>query len=359
MSLHEINRLAALFQLKYALKAEAAPRVVPPKILEAAKDKVRTAWKNYVNTNQTITSTAPTMIMHLANNEHPYAKAILKGMNDLVDRIDQLTPLKLFNWINRIAKDIEKISNWNSSGIMDTIHDNVRVTRQPEANLRELIKNKFGHQLVPLSSMLVDAANLLARALLKKPDTVAKKAKSPPPMGKSKDQLRVFMQSNPDAARYGLDSEEVFRQALERNRPLIEKFIRSLKVKEDPNRPGKYIRPTPTTGPEVLKLTNEIKRGLPQGTNVEALEQGTIEPAESLFLEPPDEADEPEEHIIEGDPNIIEVEHFDPMVDVRQKEKVKQEDEERKKRQEEFEMKQNSKYAQLNREIIFLRKVGL
>jgi len=345
MSLHEINRLAALFQLKYDLKSEAAPRVVPPKMLEAAKEYTKTAWRNYVNT----LGKEPTMLMHLTNQNNPYAKAVFDGMNKLVDRIDQLTPLKLFNWINRIAKDVEKIANYNNSEIRDIIHENVRATSEPERNMRAHIKNKFGHQLVPLSSLLIKGARLLARALGRNEGLIAKQAAPPPPQEMPKYKIRNFMLSNPDAAKYGLTSEEVFRQALEKNRPLVEKFMRTLLDN----------KPPVTTGALVKQLADDIKAKISQGPNIEALEKESFEPAESLCLEPPDEADEPEEHIIEGNPNIIEVERFDPMVDVRQKEKVKQEDEERRKREEEFEMKQNSKYAQLDRELIFLRKVGL
>ena len=351
MSLHEINRLAALFQLRYDLKAEAAPQVVPPKMVEAAKEYTKTAWRNYVNT----LGKDPTMIMHLTNHNHPYAKAVYDGMNKLVDKIDQLTPLKLFNWINRIAKDIEKIANYNNSEIRGLIHDNVRVTSQPELNMRAHIKNKFGHELVPLSSLLIKGANLLARAVGHNErgeslaPLVAKQAKGPPPKEMPKYKILNFMQSNPDAARYGLTSEDIFQKALERDRPLVEKFMRTLLD-------GK---PPVTTGAGVKKLTDDIKSKIAPGPNTEALEKESFEPAESLCLEPPDEADVPEEHVIEGNPHIIEVDRFDPMVDVRQKEKVKQEDEERKKREEEFEMKQNSKFAQCDRELIFLRKVGL
>lgn len=345
MSLHEINRLAALFQLRYDLKAEAAPRVVPPKMLEAAKEYTKTAWRNYANT----LGQDPTMLMHLTNHNHPYAKAVFDGMNKLVDRIDQLTPLKLFNWINRIAKDVEKVANYNNSEIRNLIHESVRATSEPERNMRAHIKNKFGHELVPLSSLLIKGAKLLARALGKSEGLVAKQAKGPPPKEMPKYKIRNFMLSNPDATKYGLTSEDIFQQALERNRPLVEKFMRTLLD-------GK---PPVTTGAGIKQLTDEIKSKIVPGPNTEALEKESFEPAESLCLEPPDEADVPEEHIIEGNPHIIEVERFDPMVDVKQREKVKQEDEERKKREEEFEIKQNSKYAQLNRELIFLRKVGL
>ena len=344
MKVDRLNKLAELFELKCNLKLGAARLPLPPPLpfpeaTASAKKEIKEAYKMYVDGK---TAKEP-IIQMLSNDNQPYPKLLAASMKKFISEIDFITPLKIFNRANKIAKSIRVIAAYNESGARHTIQDNTRRTRESEDNYRELIKSKFGMILMRLSSMLVNAATVLAGSLNIDFSLLATKIEAPPIKELSKDALLRFTRT-PQAKQYGLDSLYVIQVALQRNRPLVTNFINSISRGH-----------VPKAGPELKKLTDNIRSEFAlKGTNVESLDEQSeqaYEPPESLF-----EEDIEEPHFIEGDPHRADPSVLDPMVDVRKMQQVKKEEEEKANRRKEWEEKMMSKYnsASLYK---FLRKV--
>ena len=237
----------------------------------------------------------------------PYLKELQSHLEKFVINIDNLSPVVIFNRANTIAHEIEYIANYHKSHARETVHDKTRAIREPERNYRELIKSKLGLALSPLSSLFVNAIRILGKALEKDPSTFAGKVGEPPAKVMGKNEIRNFMLMYPnEATKYGLVSEEVWQQALQINRRLIEQFIRAVK---------KGV--VPTTGLEVKKLTDSIRAGIgyqPMHTE----EEGPVRAPQDMFQYPEEEpiAIDPDD---KADPVVL-----DPMEEVRKQEQIKQ-----------------------------------
>ena len=236
----KIVRLARFFELKYNLKSEAASL---QEIIDDVKKNIINAYALYVSGE---TSKEPVLKI-LANAGEPFSKSLIITMEDMVNNIDNLSQVQLFNRINKVLGNIKEVKTDPDKSVRNFINSAIRISKESDKNYREHLKSKFEMVLYRVSSILEKQAKILQK-FLPKETPLSGASVSPERKELSKDKLLMFMHT-PAAQSYGLDSLDTLSLVLN-DYDLRQKLTTLINAIDRGH--------VPINGPDIMQATKEI-----------------------------------------------------------------------------------------------------
>lgn len=275
----KIIRFAKILELKHGLNSKAA--LDPNRVVLEAKRDLLNAYRLYVSG----TSAKDDVLSQLYNVGESFSQLFMTKMEDVVSNIDKLSenPEEFLSSINELSRMIS--DKQNKQMVRDFI--NKKVSNQKKS---DQLKVKVELVFKRLSSILSGLSKNLNEAFPSTEGFVGDVLERTPGPLSAKQRLQ-FIKFNPEAAKYGLDNEDLVGKLLElpeMHRPL-DRLIRAV-IRHDNPSDMSHVMEVSKDLKELLdirnkKLVDEQFFDLPEATAVELINKLPPEEAWSLYMQ--------------------------------------------------------------------------
>lgn len=260
--MHKLVRLARFLQLKYGLQSEAAgPVVDEARLIASAKQDVMDAFANHFSdaARGAISKSPKGSIFRLMGDAgDPLCEKLVYRMDNLVGKIDEMTPSKMLGILNDLLTQLEFMKSDEDRSVRNNIRKAFK--GHSEAAIKSQLA-RYEDSLKRSHSLLKKAASKLQ--ILRPEAEVTTQTIETQPGELTLAEMTAFVQRTPAFKSHGLDSLEVL--AIMNDDPALKRIM--TKVINAVNR-GLI----PVDGFEVQKAAQGIKEWI---DNIQSQKQVT------------------------------------------------------------------------------------